>query len=99
MEHSELLMKVESGARMPTHSDEEIVYRSVFAGEGLAATEPERRLLRAVLEQALEDMGKGKLRAAAVEWFLGERSDSLFDFVPVCGALGLNPQAVRKKIL
>lgn len=99
MEHSELMMRLDSGARMPSHSAEEIAYGSVFESEGRAAMEPERRLLAAVLEQALEDLAKPKLRVAAVKWLLGGRSGSLFDFVPVCGALGLDPEAVRARVL
>lgn len=99
MERSEALMKVESGGRVPTDSEEEAVYRSVFGGERTAVFDPERKLLAAVLETALEDLSNPKLRMGAAKWFLSQRSDSLFQFVPVCGALGLDPEAVRRAVL
>jgi hypothetical protein len=68
--------------------------------------EPEKKLMLAVLEDAMACFqkygsvrdGKGKiLFSEAEEWILLEHNDDwLFSFDNICEALGLNPGYVRK---
>lgn len=70
--------------------------------------EPEKRLMLAVLEDAVhcfqdnvleQSDTKQKLFAEAEEWFLNEGDDSGFSFENICEALGLNPEYVRQGLL
>lgn len=70
--------------------------------------EPEKRLMLAVLEDAVrcyqdslaaEGDTKRKLFAEAEEWFREEGADAAFSFDSICEALDLNPEYVRKGLL
>lgn len=67
--------------------------------------EPEKRLMLAVLEDAIgcfqhcflarDEKGKGLFRDAE-EWIMEENNHRLFSFENVCEVLGLNPNYVRQ---
>lgn len=73
---------------------------------------PERALMRAVLEQALIDVGLGSLvgrtggalrggRWVATEarrWFDSLDRSHLYSFLSICDALGIDPQRVRRRL-
>jgi len=70
--------------------------------------EPEKRLMLAVLEDAIACFqkyihardGKGKtLFRDATEWIEEEDADWLFSFENVCESLGFNPQYVREGLM
>ena len=70
--------------------------------------EPERRLVLAVLEDAISCFqdnvfavsGKGKkLFNETEEWVMEPGGDWVFSFRNVCEALGLNPEYVRRELL
>lgn len=70
--------------------------------------EPEKRLMLAVLEDAVQcfqdnvsaQSGKRKrLFEEAEEWILEEGADWLFSFENICEVLELNPQYVRQGLL
>jgi len=70
--------------------------------------EPEKRLMLAVLEDAVrcyqdnlaaESDTKRKLFDETEEWFLEEGVDAAFSFESICDALDLNPEYVRKGLL
>lgn len=70
--------------------------------------EPEKRLMFAVLEDAIacfqdyllarDERGKSLFRDAE-EWIMKENNDWLFSFENVCDVLGLNPKYVRQGLL
>lgn len=70
--------------------------------------EPEKRLILAVLEDAIacfqkylfarDSRGKGLFREAE-EWIVEEGSDWLFSFDNICEVLGFNPQYMRQGLL
>lgn len=73
-----------------------------------APLEPEKRLMLAVLEDAVACFqkyiftgdGKGKVMfCEAEEWIMDENSDRLFSFDNICEALGLNPPYVREGLV
>jgi hypothetical protein len=68
------------------------------------ALEPEKRLMLAVLEDAVhcfqdnlaaESDTKKKLFAEAEEWILGNDDEWTFSFASICDVFGLNPEYVR----
>lgn len=70
--------------------------------------EPEKKLLLAVLEDAIwcfqhcllaRDKKRRGLFNEAEEWMIEENSDSLFSFESICEVLGLNPQYVREGLM
>lgn len=70
--------------------------------------EPERKLMLAVLEDAITcyrrfagvGAGKGrKLYREVEDWFMEEQSEWLFSFNNICEVLGFDPQYVRQGIL
>jgi len=74
-----------------------------------AADSPEKALLRAVLERAVEDLGgvfastrgpraRGRLRAEAEAWFLSEDDHYLYAFASICQHLGINASAIRRAL-
>ncbi len=73
-----------------------------------AHLEPEKRLMLAVLEDAIacfqkyiaarDNRGQGIFKEAE-EWVLEEGSDWLFSFDNICEVLGMNPQYVRQGLL
>ena len=73
-----------------------------------AHLEPEKRLMLAVLEDAVgcfqkyifarDGKGKASFREAK-EWIVEEDSDWLFSFENICEVLGFNPQYVRQGLM
>ncbi len=73
-----------------------------------APLEPERRLMLAVLEDAVacyqkylsarDTKGKATFKEAE-EWVLEEDSEWLFSFENICEVLGINPQYVREGLV
>jgi hypothetical protein len=70
--------------------------------------EPEKRLMLAVLEDAVrcfqdnvaaESDVKKKLFAEAEEWLLDKSDDWAFSFENICDALGLNPEYMHRGLL
>jgi len=70
--------------------------------------EPEKRLMLAVLEDAIACFqkyifardGRGKnLFREAEEWILEQNNDWTFSFENICDALGFNPQYVRQGLI
>ncbi len=70
--------------------------------------EPEKRLMLAVLEEAVRCFqdnvlersdAKKELFADAEEWFFSDGGDWAFSFENICDALGLNPEYVRAGLL
>ena len=81
-------------------------FRSIFTRK--EALEPEKKLMLAVLEdaiacfQAYVDAKKGRRKRLfdeAEEWILQPRSDYLFCFENVCEYLGIDPGSLRKGLL
>lgn len=69
---------------------------------------PEIRLCRAILEQALADLERARLRpprrrdtkgAAVVRWFRSADVTWPFSFESICATLGLDADAVRESVL
>lgn len=69
---------------------------------------PEIRLCRAILEQALADLERARLRAprrrdatgaAVVRWFRSADVGWPFAFESICATLGLDAEAVRDAVL
>ena len=68
--------------------------------EPLAA---ERSLLHAVLLTAVKDLRSGNRRGniryqSALAWFRDNTSHHCCSFVPLCEAIGLDPDRVRKRL-
>lgn len=70
--------------------------------------EPEKKLMLAVLEDAIwcfqncllaRDKKRKSLFGEAEEWLMEETSDWLFSFENICEVLGLNPMYMRKGLL
>jgi hypothetical protein len=70
--------------------------------------EPERRLMLAILEEAIDCYQdnllarRGRARrlfTEAEEWILEKGSDWIFSFGNICGTLGFNPEYVRQGLL
>ena len=70
--------------------------------------EPEKRLMLAILEDAincyqdnlLAKRGReGRLFTEAEEWILEKGSDWIFSFKSICETLGFNPEYVRQGLL
>jgi hypothetical protein len=70
--------------------------------------EPEKRLVLAILEDAINcfqdnlfarSAKKKKLLREAEEWIVGDGGDWIFSFENVCEILGFNPQYVRQGLL
>ena len=75
---------------------------------GKAYLEPEKRLMLAILQDAVDCFQKhifasnGRGRAIFDEteqWIMEENSDWLFSFEGICDLLGFNPKYVRKGLL
>jgi len=71
--------------------------------------EPEKKLMLAVLEDALwcfqngllsrDNKKKRYLSVAAEEWIMEDKEDRLFSFNEVCGLLGVHPGYLRKLLV
>ncbi len=73
-----------------------------------ALLEPERRLMAAVLEDAIlcyrrymaaRDTKKKNIFREAEDWIFDNKSDWFFSFDSVCEVLDLNPESVRQELL
>ena len=72
----------------------------------LATVCPETALMYAVLEDAFlcfhkkfaADQRRMQSAHEAHEWFFNDNSSWLFDFLPICDALGLEPHYIRTKL-
>ena len=63
---------------------------------------PEKELLVAVLDRAVLDYSgrEGDLHKKAKEWIFEDNdNDSLFSYNAICDYLGINPEALRTRIL
>jgi hypothetical protein len=106
------------GAHQAFNMDERIA--SLFEQDALLSTqyfgnlskktllEPERRLMLAILEDAIDCYQdnllarRGRARKVfteAEEWILEKGSDWIFSFGNICGTLGFNPEYVRQGLL
>jgi hypothetical protein len=72
-----------------------------------ASFEPEKELMLAVLEDAIETLQenrsalsgrKKRLFDETCDWFFTDDPNWIFSFVSVCDALGLNPDYLRKGV-
>ena len=70
--------------------------------------EPERRLMLAILEDAIDCYqdnllatrgSAGRLFTEAEEWILEKNSDWIFSFKNICETLGFNPEYVRQGLV
>jgi hypothetical protein len=66
--------------------------------------EPEKRLMLAVLEEAIRNYRKylvthPRLFSEVVDWFLEKDSDWLFSFENICDVLELSPNHIRKGLI
>ena len=60
---------------------------------------PERDLLRAILNNALNDASKGgNLRQEATEFFLSKEEDYIFSFRSICNHLDIDHKSVLKVV-
>jgi hypothetical protein len=72
---------------------------------GGRATTPERRLMAAVLEDALgialgpAQRNSPSVRASTEEWLFSDDEAWPFSFVNVCHALGIDPVWLRERVL
>ena len=73
-----------------------------------ALLEPERRLVLAILDDAIacyrdnmfsRSAKKKRLFDEAEEWIVTPQADWIFSFDHVCEALGLNPEYIRRGLL
>jgi hypothetical protein len=106
------------GARQAFNMDERVA--SLFEQDTLLSTqyfgnlsrktlrEPERRLMLAILEDAIDCYQnnllarRGRVRRLfieAEEWILEKGSDWIFSFRNICGTLGFNPEYVCQGLL
>jgi hypothetical protein len=71
-----------------------------MGGRMRGAARPELRLLAAVLEDAWSCLGsrRGKEFREACEWVLDDAHDWPFSFANVCEVLGLDANAVRRRL-
>ena len=95
---------------LPRLIEPEILLPSQFfkGFRGHAVLEGERRLMLAVLEDAVSCFQKyagakrprnQRLFREAEEWFLEEDSSWPFSFESVCAVLGFNPEYVRRRLM
>jgi hypothetical protein len=71
------------------------IYVAYDDAEQFEFATPERNLLRAVLLNAVSDMGKpGEFSRRARDYFLSKEDDYLFSFQSVCSYLNVNPQHI-----
>jgi|SRR3989344_2912827 len=80
-----------------------------FYGRNDKEIEPEKRLMLAILEDAVwcfkkylfvpEDSRNGHEFRDAEEWIWEEDSDWIFSFSNICETLGLNPSYIRQGLM
>ena len=74
-----------------------------------SAEQPEKRLMEAVLVDALDRFEKGKDKKAsaharhlaleAKQWFFSLNEDWPFSFIPICHVLNFDPESIKKCLL
>jgi hypothetical protein len=71
----------------------------------MTTTEPERRLMLAVLDHAIEELGqrtfdpRGRRRfAETADWFAADTLDHPFSFASICLTLGLDASYLRARL-
>ena len=68
-------------------------------GPRLDVSSPEKRLALAVLADAVREVRKGGAHAAEDEaWFASPEVEHPFGFLPICQALGLDAEHLRRGI-
>jgi hypothetical protein len=92
------------GAMQPLSLDERFTAQLSAAASHLKQCEPEKKLLIAVLKDAILDYKKyrwsGNPRFKEAEnWIFGDDIDRLFAFETVCVMLGLSAERIRKDLL
>jgi hypothetical protein len=71
------------------------IYVAYDDADQLELATPERNLLRAVLLNAVADMGRpGDCSRRARDYFLSKEDDYLFSFQSVCSYLNVNPRHI-----
>jgi hypothetical protein len=73
------------------------------SGHDIEATEPIRRLMLAMLRDALECIagragGTGNPAREALDWIEDTNDREIFSFYSVCDSLKINPEAVRESL-
>ena len=91
--------------------ESEHVLSSQFFASAAAADTPEKALMRAVLQRAIDDLtapkmlnycsarGLTRLQREAAAWFLSGDDTYLFSFVAISLALNLDAGAIRRALL
>lgn len=95
-----------SGEDLAPGSDDVILPAQFFAGVSDQRSEPERRLMIAVLEEAIAALlcgaqraGEGRSAAREAErWFASDARLGPFAFGTICDVLGLDADGVRRTI-
>jgi hypothetical protein len=92
---------------MPYHVDPAGILNAFEPQHGHATVAGERRLWRAILQRAFEDVegmhlqgSAGERRTAqvsAAQWFLSDHEEPA-SFLWVCSQLGLDPGAIRRRL-
>lgn len=93
-----------AGSSDPLLSEAYILPEQFFSQ--LNATQPEKRLMIAILEDAIHclsyadliDACNRRLAQEATEWFMSEEVNLPFAFVPICEVLNLNPDYLRARL-
>lgn len=97
-----------SAIKLTDDSTAKSLFDSVYGGEASKHMEPEQQLMFAVLEEALHCLEKfrgctnfkqKKLYIDALQWVKSEDEEWVFSFSNICGAMGLDPDYIRKGIL
>lgn len=87
--------------------ESEIILPSQFFIQQRSVSEPEHRLMRAVLEDAIDCFRKGKvgeskrkwcLSREAEEWFRSTDTKWLYSFENICQHLGLDADSIRNAL-
>ena len=61
--------------------------------------QPERNLMRAILQSAMSDLrGSGEIHRQAKEFFLGKENEYLFSFQTICSMLEIDPVLILRKV-
>jgi len=84
--------------------DSEMPARYWEAVQGKADLEPERKLMLAVLEEAIHTYRQNILTSRRLlrdveAWLFDDQADDPFSFQAICDALDLSPECVRRGIL
>ena len=58
----------------------------------------EERLMVAVLQQSLEDLGKKKYKQEAWRFFLDNKLEHGFSFINICQELNIDEEIIRTKV-